>query len=342
MKKIYSIEKVSRIDSINNTLLLGIDTNAKEGGLVSHGNEIFLLNGDISLKKNRIDFFYFISFNDGYLYYEKEGEPIFYYDLITEGTRQITQNDYYFSPSQIRSNSKSCVIVNMDENFNQEFYLLSSSFEKILLSKFPKILLDDCFLYYDKCTVQKFSLSSFELKWEIEIDPEDQVERRNQGGAVFSDGENVYVRLNGGRLTCLALSEGRKLWELTNEIDQVSFSEYGDFVYVHKGHGLIEVEKSSGRIVRKLNYRDLKGLDGFSSNGIVWCFEKILVVRNSFTGDLAVFNRSTLELIHREVVDKAGIPESRDRIKFLNNYLYILSTSSRLHVYEIDPIHKIA
>ena len=340
MERIKIIDKVSRIDSVDDLLIVGIDSKAVEGVMASNGDTLSILREGEKVEDYSLNYFYFLSHNDGVIFYENEGDPIFYFDF--KNKKQITGRDNYFNPLQSRNNKSRCIITEMDENYNQKFKLLDVDMAVRDLPKFPKILLEDSFIYFDRSKVEKFSLSNFELEWEIEIDPEDQVERRNQGGAVFSDGENVYVRLKGGRLTCLTLSEGKKLWEFTNEIDQVSFSEYGDFVYIHKGDGLIEVEKSSGRNVRNLNFRDVEGLEDFSSNGIIWCFEKILVVRNSFTGDLAVFNRGTFELIYREVVDKAGIPESRDCIKFLNNYLYVLSTSSRLHAYKIDLIGQTA
>lgn len=340
MRKIDTIDKVSRIDILDNTVLVGKTSKELHGVMAVGGDEICMFRAGEIISSRKLIFLRFHSFLTGILFKASEGSPILFSDF--EDTVEVANKNFHIKPLQNRVHTNISLLIETDEIFNQIFYILNGSLDKKILPQFPKILLEDSFIYFDKSKVEKFSLSNFELEWEIEIDPEDQVERRNQGGAVFSDGENVYVRLKGGRLTCLTLSEGKKLWELTNEIDQVSFSEYGDFVYVHKGDGLIEVEKSSGRIVRNLNYRDVKDLDDFSSNGIVWCFEKILVVRNSFTGDLAVFNRGTFELIHREVVDEAGIPESRDCIKFLNNYLYVLSTSSRLHTYEIGLIGQTA
>lgn len=333
MKKTIVVDNISRIDVLDEMVLVGKTSKELHGVMAVGGDEICIFEYGKLTFSIKLDFLIFQSFFNGILFSTSEGSPIYFSDF--KNIMKVTDKHFYIKPSQSRASTNISLIIETDKNYNQFYYILNRSFDKKLLPQFPKILLSESFLYYDKSKVENYSLSTFELKWEIGIDPEDQVERRNQGSAVFSDGENVYVRLKGGRLKCFTLLEGKKLWEYTNEIDQVSFSEYKDIVYVHKGDGLIEVDKLSGQTLRILNYIEVSGLEGFSSNGIIWCFEKILVTRNSFTGDLAVFNRKSLDLIHREVVDTGGIPESRDCIKYLNNYLYVLSASSRLHVYDV-------
>lgn len=333
MRKIEVINKVSRIDIVDNLVLIGSDSKVADGIMTANGDMLSIFQAGTKIKDYKLDFFYFLSFNQGVLFYEKEGEPICYFDF--EDTEQITNRDTYFNPLQSRSDARSCIITEMDENFNKSHKLLDSTFNIIELPIFPNILLSENFICYNKSMVENYSISNLTLKWKLDIDPASQVERRNQRSAVFSDDKYVFIRLKGAKLQCVSLPEGAKLWELENDIKEVSFGEEGDFLYVHKGDGFVEVDKSTGVITKSLNYKDLKGLDGYSSNGIIWCFENIIVTRNSFTGELAVFNRDSFELMNREVVDTSGISESKDCIRFLDNYLYVLSTSSKLHIYDV-------
>lgn len=333
MRKVDEISKVSRIDIINDLILIGIDSKAAEGVMASNGDVLSVFQEGERIADYQLKFFYFLSFSQGVIYYEKEGDPICYFDF--ERTKKVTDANTYFNPLQSRVDKDICVVSEMDNDFNQTFKLLDDCFVARELPQFPKILLNDSFIFFNRSIVEKYSISNFELKWKLEIDPLNQVERRNQGHAVFSDGEYVFIRLKDAKLQCVSLLEGKKLWELENDIEQVSFSESRDSLYIHLGDGFSEVNKSSGEITRSVRYREINRLDGYSSNGIIWIFEDVIITRNSFTGDLAIFNLGTFELIDREIVDPAGIPEAKDCIRLVNNYLYVLSTSSRLHIYKI-------
>ncbi len=334
MRLVSNIEKVSRIDVLNNLILLGTTSKELHGVMASGGDEIKLLQEGKLISKKNIEFAKFHSFFEGVVYSENEGEPVFYTDF--ENTIQVTDQDYYIHPLQNRNLSKYAVLIEMDKNFNQTYFLLTEGFDKISLPQFPKILLKDNFLFYNKSLVENYSLSTLELQWKLEIDSSNQVERRNQGNAVFSDGVYVFVRLKGGKLVCVSLETGLKIWELENEIEQVSFGEVGEFLYIHFGHGFNEVDKETGKITRSFLYDGVSGLESFSSNGIIWCFENLLITRNSFTGDLAVFKRSDFNLIGRVVVDEAGIPESKDCIRYQDGYLYVLSSSSTAYIFQIE------
>ena len=118
----------------------------------------------------------------------------------------------------------------------------------------------------------------------------------------------------------------------------MSYGEKGGCIYVHEGNKILVVSKVSGQVENKIDYSDYPELDSFRSNGIIWCFDNVILVRNSGSGEVVLFDRETFELIGRETVDESGIGESKDRIQLIGDYLYILGTSSTVHIYNLKNV----
>jgi outer membrane protein assembly factor BamB len=330
MIKINMIENVSHIQILNKNILIGVDTNTNHG-LVCHGNEIIKIISGKEKERFSQKYFSFITFGNGIIYYENEGEPIFFTDF--KRIEQITPKNHYFNSLQNRSNSNNVLIAESDNNFNKTYYVFSIYSKKKKLSKFSDLILNDSFICSTKNTVELFSTGTMIMCWRYQCDEGIQLDRRNK---LFSDENVVYVPLKGGTLVSIDKQTGDVKWEWKGGLDYVSYGENGDFIYVHSGDKIIIVSKVNGQVKNVINYSDYEELNSFRSNGLIWCFDSLIVVRNSGSGELVIFNRKTFKVLGREIVDEFGIGESKNRIQFVDNYLYVLSTSSTLHIYQLE------
>lgn len=333
MIKVDTIKNVSHLQILDNCIIIGIDSSFNgESGLVSHGDRIVKYFSGISQYVFYQKYFSFITYGRGILYYENEGAPIFYTDF--KETKQITSVNHFFNSLQNRINTNSVLIAESDENFNKSYYIFSINFEKKLLPKFSDLLLNDSFICTTKNTVELFSSDSMNLCWIYQCDEGFQLDRRNK---LFADQDLIYIPLKGGALIALDIQNGDEKWRWQGDAEYVAYGEQGHLIYVHAGDKILVVSKVSGQIENVINYSDYEELNSFRANGIIWCFENIILVRNSGSGEVVLFNRETFKLIGRETVDELGIGESRDRIRMLDNYLYILGTSSTVHIYDLNP-----
>ena len=333
MMKVATVEKVSRIDTLDNFVLMGLDSTAKDSELVSHGDKIVKYNAGALEEEFQQKYFYFLPYQKGVLYYEQEGDPIFYTDFKTKVEFAAGGNS--FNPLQDRSNKEVVLITEMDRSFNQSFYLYSNRIERQLLPKFSSLLLEDFFICTTKNKVELFNSDTLNLCWEYECDDDSQLDRRNK---LFSDQDLLYVPLKGGILMCIDVQTGKIKWKWEGDDDYVSYGEKGGCIYVHEGNKILVVSKVNGQVENKIDYSDYPELDSFRSNGIIWCFDNVILVRNSGSGEVVLFDRETFELIGRETVDESGIGESKDRIQLIGDYLYILGTSSTVQIYNLKNV----
>jgi hypothetical protein len=338
MIKVDTVEKVSKIDSINDIVLIGVNSATKGKGIVSHGDKIIKYKSGVSKDVLIQKYFYFIPYREGILYYEDEGEPIFYTDFKIK--LKFAKEGSSFNPLQQRTNKETVLITEMDDSFQQSFYLFSEQLDRQLLPKFSNLLLNDSFVCASKYKIELFSSSTLKICWDYQCDEGFQLDKRNK---LFSDEDLVYLPLKGGILIALDTHSGEQKWKYQGDANFVSYGEKGDFIYVHTGDSIIIISKANGQVINVINYSDYDELNSFMSNGIIWCFEKLIVVRNSGTGEVVLFSRESFEVLGRAIVDKSGIGESKDRIQFIDNYLYILGTSNTVHIYSINNTeHSIA
>lgn len=167
MLKVEGIDKVSQIALMNDTLLAGVNSNAKKGSLVSHGDKIVLYRFGQIIEEFNQKYFHFIPYCDGILYYESEGGPIFFTDF--KDKEQFTPPKHYFNPLQLRSNRNSVVIAEMDEVFNKFHYLYSRDSARKSLPNFPSLLLAKHFLYTSRNLVELYRTDSMKKCWEYQL-----------------------------------------------------------------------------------------------------------------------------------------------------------------------------
>lgn len=330
MVKIDTIDYVSHLQKANKSILIGINSKGKKGGLISNGDKIVKYGKGIKIKEFNQKYISFLSYGKGILYYEEEGSPIVYTDFVKR--REITSKNHSFSSLQLRNNNEVILITEMDKFFNKSFYLYSESSKKQKLPKFSSLLLNDSFICNSKNVVELYSSVTMDMHWDYQCDEGFQLDKRNK---LFSDDNLVYLPLKEGTLIALDIHSGKQKWKYQGDVNFVSYGEKGDFIYVHRGDSIVIISKARGQVINVINYTDYDELSSFMSNGIIWCFDKLIVVRNSGTGEVVLFSRESFKILGREIVDKSGIGESKDRIQFIDNYLYILGTSSTVHIYNI-------
>jgi len=337
LKQIFNINKVTELGQANDLIFIGISHDGPYGTMVTSSDEISIYQNGQEIDSIKFRFNKFLSFSDGVIFRLKDDRPIDYFNFKTKEIKTITRNNFYFNPLQLRSNINHCYIVESDKEYNQIFYLLNKEFEMILLPTQVRILLENYYIHYKRNLVEVYSLDDLRLIWRLGVDAENEVENQNQIDTVFSDGKMVFVHWNNGNLFCYSLNEGEKIWEWQSAIKEVYFSEINENIYVHFGVGFHEIDKLTGNLTRTLSFNEINGLENFRSYGFIWCFDDVIVTVNSFKGEMAIFDRYTFDLLGREKVDPMGIPQSKDCIRYVDGFLYVLATSSIAYIYQITP-----
>lgn len=334
MKAEKIVVKVSGIDVLNDLVVLGVDSKAPDKAIISNGDQFLLYKNGKEVEKIKQKFFYFILFCNGILYYEKEGEPIYFFEEFKH-KKQFTEGENYFSPLQQRYSSNIVLITHMDALFNQKFYIYKKNLEKVLLPKHATYLLEDHFVNVYMGVIEFYCIENMEMIWSYKPKGEDEIEKSNK---IFINENRIYVPLKGGSLAALDLYTGKEIWKWKGEAIYVYYGVKEDYIYVHAGNFLEVVSKYEGKSEKIVKFKDYPELQGFHANGIIWCFDKILVVRNSGTGEVVIFDRITFEVLERVIVDRTGIGESKERIQLVDGYLYIWSTGATLYIYNLNEI----
>ncbi len=329
MIKIETIDGASKIDVLGNSVFIGIKTSAKKGEMVNHGDKIIkYVSG--KLEEEIIQkYFYFITYDKGVLYYEKEGDPIFYTDF--KSRVQFTEAAHYFNSLQERCTSDTVLIVEMDESFNKSYYLYTKQSERKLLPKFSNLLLPDSFICSSENIVELYSSSTLGKYWSYCLDEGLKIVKNK----IFSDQKLVFIPLEGGGLITLDIVTGNVKWKWRSDLDNVYYGEKGDFVYVHGGVKITILRKDNGQIINVINYSNYKELNSFRSTGVFWCFDELIVVRDAGTGEVVLFDRTSFEILGKETVDEFGIGETKSNVHLIDKYLYILGISNTVHIFKI-------
>ena len=226
--KIY---KTSRIDVLNDYVVVGSMSDELHGIMATKSDKITLFEGSDIIRSINLECRVFHTFKEGILFQSQEGSPVTYTNF--NETITITENNFYIKPIHQRSSQKNALMVQMDSDFNQKYYILSQNLEYSLTDNFPKILSEDKFIFYNKSKVEVFNLSEKKLIWDLTIPKIEQVERRNQGRAVFMDQNYVFIRFSEGKLKCLSTLDGNVVWEYMPPFKEVSYGEIDNRIYVH-------------------------------------------------------------------------------------------------------------
>lgn len=330
MKLTKEIYKAAQVQFSEQRVLIGTTTEELHGIMPNSGDKILLLKKGAVIDENNLIFQRFLSYNSGLIFMEKEGEEIFYSDL--KQVKQVIEKEHYFNSLQIRSNINIAQVTNMDSAFNKEHYLFID-FELHKLPCYPNLILNDSIVHGFSNDINVYEIETGNLLWKEVTSSEFPLDDRNDN---FSSNNYLYIPLLGGRLLCVELTTGKQHWLWESGIQYVSYSLTVDFIYVNYGDGFYEVNKKLGKTSRNLLFKNTKGLEDFSCNGRIWSYDDIIVVRRSHTGDMAVIDRETFQLVGRTIVDEAGIPESPLAIHYVDGYLYVHATSSTVYIYEIE------
>lgn len=331
MKEIKNVVKVYRTEVLNNSVIVGVNSKAKDGEFISRGDKIVIYKRGETVKELAQNFRDFISYYDGILYLEENGSPIYYTDFID--TKQFTPTKHYFNSLQLRIDNNRILISTSDDNFQHTFYLFSQNIYRKELPKHATFLLDKNFVNLYMGVIEFYDIDNMKMQWSYRPEGEDEILGKKN---IFIDENRLYVPLNRGSLAALDLFTGKEIWRWRGQARFGTYGLKGDYIYVHGGNYLEVVSKYNGKSERILNYGDYLELQGFYSSGIIWCFDKILIVKNSGTGEIVIFDRISFEVLEREIVDNTGIGESKDRIQLVDGYLYIWSTGNTLHIYNLN------
>ncbi len=333
MKAEKIVVKVSGIDVLNDLVIVGINSAAKDGEFISRGDKILIFKKGESIKELFQNHKNFISYNNGILYLEENGSPIYYTDFID--IKQFSPPYHYFNSLQLRIDNNRVLISTYDVNFVNTFFLCSNNLNRELLPKYATFLLEDHFVNVHMGVIEFYCIENMEMIWSYRPKVEDEIEKSKK---IFINENRIYVPLKGGSLAALDLYTGKEIWKWKGEAIYVSYGVKEDYIYVHAGNFLEVVSKYEGKSEKIVKFKDYPELQGFYANGIIWCFDKIIVVRNSGTGEVVIFDRITFEVLERVIVDRTGIGESKERIQLVDGYLYIWSIGNTLYIYNLNEI----
>ncbi len=334
MKEILRIEKASSVQRLNGLIIIGTSSEDLGGIMANKGDIIARYSNGALIDKHKYKYQRFITYLNGVLTLESSGEAIYYFDFETRV--KLTDQRHYISPLERRSNFVSASITKSDAEFNKDYYVIKGK-EIVAIPTFSNLLLDNYFVHGYFKEVEVYEIKTGKLLWQEKASADLPLDDRNDN---FSSDNLLFIPLLEGKLLCVELTTGQRHWQWDSGIQYISYSLAGNYIYVNYGDGFYEVDKHLGQTTRNLLFKDVKGLKDFACNGMIWAYHDIVVVRRSHTGDMAVFDRASLELVGRTIVDAAGIPESPLAVHYLDGYLYVHATSSTVYIYEIEKYVK--
>ena len=336
MEKVNEYKNVSLLESNNEFVFIGVNTLIVSNSFINGGNKILKLKEGEIIDSFSQQFSAFKSFHDGVLYQEKSGDPLFYYDFLTKINIKVTEDRHYLAPVQSKFSKNIIQLYEMDELFKKQYYLFTNDLEKKLLPKYAKVILENYFVSRTYNTIELYSLKTFQMLWQFVLPEDLKKDSRNE---IFSNGESVFIPLVNGAFISLDIETGKIKWRWECETIYPSYGCVGDFIYVHAGLKITEVDKHSGKTTRIIDYKSIPELEKYHSTGEFYCFDDIIVVKGGHsTGEVVVFDRLTLKVIGRELVDGAGIANVPFVVYYKNGYLYIRGMSRTVHIYKFSSL----
>ncbi|MFK8054856.1 MAG: hypothetical protein AB8F78_01950 [Saprospiraceae bacterium] len=335
MKILNRIENVAHYEVYNSSVLIGRDTRIVSG-IISHGNQILrITNGKIEILREGA-YFYFTAFKDGFLHYDKEGDPIHFSN--SNGSIVLTPENHYFSPLHNLPVKDEIVITKMDKDFVQKHYFLNSmKFSNKQESAFyPHLNNSQHYCDFNKREswieiMNKQSQDSYR-KVNIQISKLKMNKRENP----FLDSNTIFIPLSGGAVAKFNCNSDSIEWTNQEFKEQyVSYNSNSSYLYQHFGRGVNQICKLSGKTVNQLDFsKSLK--EEFHSSGSIWCSDDYIITKDLQSGKFCVLGADNLEPLGLEFVMKKGFSESPLTFQIMKNNIYVLGMDNVLREYQIN------
>ncbi len=335
MKIVDKIENVGHYEVYDDCVIIGRDTRIKNG-MISNGNQILSkTNGEFEIIREGA-YFYFTAFKDGFLHYEKEGDPIQFTN--SNGSIIVTPENHYFSPLHNLPVKDEIVITNMDKDFVQKHYFLDSKefSNKQECVFYPHLNNSQHYCGFNKREswieiINKQSQDSYR-KVNIRIG-ELKMDRRENP---LLDSNILFIPLSGGAVAKFNCNSDSIEW--TNqefEEQYVSYNSNNSYLYQHFGRGINQICKVSGKTVNQINFS--KSLnEEFHSSGSIWCSDDYIITKDLQSGKFCVLGADNLEPLYLEFVIKQGFAESPITFQIMKNNIYVLGKDNVLREYQMN------
>lgn len=336
MKLIETFFGATHIDILENTVFIGINSKDKPNGFpFQFGNKILKYMKGTKNVEIQLDYFCFLPFNSGILSYKIEGAPIRYFNYLD--FTPFTEYAGYFNPLNCKSLfSENFRFASLDIDNAKKSYLYSKKHGKIeVATVLIPVIWEDFYMYYDReeRIIYVISLPTNTPAWTYRI-PDDII-IETWGDLFFADQTHLFLRLKMGGILAFDLFTGEILWQWSRNEEYGHCAAIDNHIYINAGKSLTEVNVSTGKTTRFLNFREMPEMDGFHANGSIFAFNDILVFKDSRSAEIAVIDRNTFKLIGRDIVDPVGIAEAPKVIHYVDGYLYVMGMSSKVNIYKV-------
>ena len=339
MKKVTEIHGVFELFKIFDKICFNKYVLGSQMNMLSYYSE-----NENKIEMIREDFFYCgYQFGNVYVWQPLPGEGLNVWDenfnLIAHYDFQI----YFDSSSQILSN-KFLASINTNEKY--EGFIFSKDFskkkfiDKYIITTTPNEFIA---IKQGKKGVGSYSISNYELKWSVDLEEaykelfiEDNEISNTRGFTANADG--VYVPLEGGQLLALNVNDGSFKWILEREGSNKSgqYVLYDKFLYKMNGQVLFEIDISNGAILRKIIFEDIFSNYKANPGGKFKVYDDIILLKDARGYCVSLFDRKTFTLLDSFQIDNWNTTflSSDASMYWHNNKVYVLDSSSILHIYE--------
>ncbi len=333
LKKIVQLENATYIDYIENKVIVSVKTETTPGSFLTGGDKFFCVvkgkvENEIQLKHHS-----FLTFNKGIIYKEMEDGDIFYYDFNV--TDKILPSGNYFSPIKERLNKEYFHYTEIDKYLNTKHFIYNKGNLKKKLPNTYNLELNSYLVNYSKRDgiITAFAQETYKQCWIYKVEGNLRINKREK---IFADEDLVFIPLMDGKLLSINITAGtfQWIWKEVNE-EYLSFEQITKYIYVSFGRGIIELEKCTGKTTKIKEFASICELQSFHASGPIWCFEKVIVLIDSIYGKVVVLNYD-FELVGFYEIGKPGIANSKEKIIYSEDCLYVLGMDNTLYVFEIN------
>ena len=196
--------------------------------------------------------------------------------------------------------------------------------------------------FYDFGGVDQVSCFNIEnqLLWKTDITSygewktiDGTIEKNKREYNAFPCKDLILVPMKGRQLLALDAEDGSFRWMWTHDRGG-KYGTDGSFLFNHDGLSLNRIDPSSGKLTHRIVHNDVLIGKDFYSASPVWVRSKYVILNETTTGKVAVFNKDNLALVKYFTFD-GKIAHADSVVEAIEDTLYILDMDHNLRIIDL-------